>query len=1123
MSRAVIEKLRPGRSIGLLFIAYLAASFAPARTFKPDLQPRSPVLLEQQTASPQTLSAEVRELKPGSPIDRDLIGGDAHQYQLSLMANQYVKVVVEQIGIDVVVRLFGPDGKLITEVDSPNGTQGPEPVAVITESAGAYRYEVRSLEEKAQPGRYQINVEAIREPTAKDRSSVAAASALAEAERLRAKGTAEALRGALNNYAEALPLLRSSEDRRGEASALNMLGVINSQLGDNQKALEFFDQALPVMREVGDRRAEASVLSNVGMIKWRAGDFRQALDYGGRAVALKRAVGDRRGEAITLSIIGLSHDGLGEFQEALENFSRALEIQRAIGDASDEATTLNNIAATQYKQGDLQKALDTYGRALSLKRAARDLQGEATILDNVGVIFWKSGDNRRALDYYTRALALRRKTGDRNGEAATLQNIGSAHWSANELQDALTYYDQALTLARAVGYRFIEASVLQNVGSVYIKSGESQKALDYLNQALALKRTINDRWGEGVTLSLIGSTYLSQGHPAAALGFFDQALAQHRAVGDRVYEATTLLGAARAARDLGRLKESRASVEAALDIVESTRSAFNSPDLRASFQASVQDYYDFYIDLLMRLHRDAPSAGYDAAALRASERARARGLLEMLAEARADIRQGVDAKLLERERSLQGQLRAGSERLTRLLGGKHSADQEVAARAEVESLLADDEAVESLIRQTSPRYAALTHPRPLTLREIQQSLDEETVLLEYSLGDERSYLWAVTPTSLSSFELPKRAEIEAAARQVYALLVTKSDGLHPEALRELSRTLLGPVADQLGRKRLLVVATGALQYVPFGALPTPEVSPPKGSRGASVPGTGAGASQPIIGTHEVVSLPSASVLSLLGRDASARAAAPKKVAVFADPVFGKDDPRVRAKAIGERAVVNDSATRDAGPDALPSDVVRSAGDLSLSGFERLAVSRREAELITRLVPAGQSLKALDFAASRATATGAELGRYQIVHFATHSLLDNLHPEFSGIVLSLVDERGEPQDGFLRLNEIYNLKLNADLVVLSACQTALGKDVRGEGLVGLTRGFMYAGAPRVVASLWKVSDAATAELMSRFYRHMLNGGMRPAAALRAAQESLRQERQWAAPYYWAGFVIQGEWR
>lgn len=319
---------------------------------------------------------------------------------------------------------------------------------------------------------------------------------------------------------------------------------------------------------------------------------------------------------------------------------------------------------------------------------------------------------------------------------------------------------------------------------------------------------------------------------------------------------------------------------------------------------------------------------------------------------------------------------------------------------------------------------------------------------------------------------------------------------------------------------MLVVTDGALQYVPFGALPAPGVNrrpSAKGKNGA------AGGYQPLILDHEVVSLPSASVVAVLRREAATRPPAPKKVAVLADPVFVKEDGRVKNRGEGRPAAGGGGADKETAAGSLPSDVRRSADDLGLTWFDRLPVSRREAELITASAPKGQSLKALDFAASRATATSEELSRYQIVHFATHSLLNNQHPELSGIVLSLVNERGEPQDGFLRLHDIYNLKLDADLVVLSACETALGKEINGEGLVGLTRGFMYAGAPRVVASLWKVGDSATAELMKRFYRNMLNAKMRPAAALRAAQVAMWKERQWAAPFYWAGFVIQGEWR
>jgi CHAT domain-containing protein len=359
---------------------------------------------------------------------------------------------------------------------------------------------------------------------------------------------------------------------------------------------------------------------------------------------------------------------------------------------------------------------------------------------------------------------------------------------------------------------------------------------------------------------------------------------------------------------------------------------------------------------------------------------------------------------------------------------------------------------------------------------------------------------------------------------------------YAKAATDLSRMLLTPVASQLGTKRLLIVSEGALEYVPFGALPAPRE--PRRGDGATVRrGDEESASfhrvdslsggrvkfEPLLLEHEVVTAPSASVLAVLRREMAGRQPAPKSLAVLADPVFRNDDPRInRGQTRDERALARQSPVRRGEP-AAASDIERSARESGLDGFVRLRFSRQEAEAIAEFAPAQNRFTALDFIASRETAQSADLSQYRIVHFATHGLLNSQRPELSGIVLSLVDKGGRAQDGFLRLHEIYNLKLNADLVVLSACQTALGKEVRGEGLIGLTRGFMYAGAARVVASLWRVDDRATAELMKRFYQGMLKEGLRPAAALRAAQVSMLKEKRWSTPHYWAAFTLQGEWR
>ncbi|WP_254625655.1 CHAT domain-containing protein [Nostoc sp. TCL240-02] len=422
-----------------------------------------------------------------------------------------------------------------------------------------------------------------------------------------------------------------------------------------------------------------------------------------------------------------------------------------------------------------------------------------------------------------------------------------------------------------------------------------------------------------------------------------------------------------------------------------------------------------------------------------------------------------------------------------------------ALEQETEVLLEQYKQVQVKIRATSPRYAALTQPQPLSLVQIQQQiLDDKTLLLEYSLGEKRSYLWAVTNKSIISYELPKRADIEATVQKFRQEITTPYLKCSP-SINVLSQQILAPVAQQLQKKRLMIVSDGALQYVPFSTLTT----------GSSIN------YEPLLLNHEIITLPSASTLAILRSEHKERKSAPKTLIVLADPIFNRDDERLRGKiqlsgsSVPESNVENLALTRS----AKESDI----------NFERLRFTRQEAEQILSLVPISDRKQAFDFTASRTTASSENLSQYRIIHFATHGILNSKHPELSGVVLSLFDDKGMPQNGFLRLHDIFNLNLQAELVVLSACKTGLGEEVKGEGLVGLTRGFMYAGSPRVVVSLWSVDDQATSELMKVFYKNMLQKGLKPAAALRTAQIEIWRTQKYAAPYYWAAFTLQGEWK
>jgi CHAT domain-containing protein len=595
-------------------------------------------------------------------------------------------------------------------------------------------------------------------------------------------------------------------------------------------------------------------------------------------------------------------------------------------------------------------------------------------------------------------------------------------------------------------------------------------------------------------------------------------------VGDRYGEADTLLGIAQAEQKQSNLTQARQTIEHAIGIIESLRTNISSQELRTSYFASQQKLYQSYIEILMEQHKKSPVAAFDAVAFSASERARARSLLELLVESRVDIRQGVDSSLLKREHSLRQLLNAKAAAQSSLLNRKHKPEQADAAAKEIASITSEYDEVKAQIRKRSPRYAALTQSQPLNLSDIQEHvLDEDTLLLEYALGENRSYLWLVSQYSIDAYELPPGAEIEAAAHRVYELLTARPKrGTPPDPqlitqAQSLSRMLLGPVASRLGSKRLVIVAPGTLSYLPFAALPRPvdDKRP-------------AGDYQLLMARHEIVNLPSASVLSVIRREMEGRQRAAQSIAVLADPVFEASDPRLAS------AKNNKGSTKTQDVSSPPSEVAANESELTRAirtmnlanartGFTRLVFSRQEAESIFALAPGGNGLKATDFDASRALILSGQLSKYRILHFATHGLLNNEHPELSGLVFSLVDREGTPQDGFLRLHEIYNLQLNADLIVLSACETGLGKEIKGEGLIGLTRGFMYSGVSRVVASLWNVDDLATAELMKLFYRGLLKDGLPAAAALRAAQIEMSKQRRWASPYFWAGFVLQGEWK
>lgn len=1127
------------------------------------------------------------ELREGESLSRNIKGGEKISFEIGLTAGQFATVSVEQHGIILSVALFDPSGAQINAMDNPSGGHGPIYLSTIARESGKFRLEVRSTEDWSNAATFNVILNPLRQRTAEDNTRVQAETAFAKARQLVESASYQL---AITEYEQALSLWRNINDKHWEAltqfaigsayrrwakrkealdafiavlavpnpqfegndwrlkaATLNDLGSTYTYLGDKEKALSALNKAREEFVVHGDRRGQASALSNLGLVYLRSGEWHEALRVLEEALVLRRAENYRSGESVVLNNIGGAYDKLGEPYSALDYYSQALKAwqdldkAKLLRDPSNLTVALNNVGLAYDKLGESGLALNYYDQALA--RLKPDDPNYAATLDNKGELYAALAEFEEAKFNYDEALKTWNsiKAPDPDSKARLLVHIGQLYQAQNDLTQALRFFYEARDLKPG---QPVLAYVLTNIGSALSLQNLPQQALEAVNQALDIQVKLNDRRGEAISRQKRADAYYLLGRYSEASAELDRALSLWRFVQDSRGEATTLNTMARIELDLNNLDEALKHNNQALSIIESLRTKVSSHHLRTSYFATQENYYALNVDLNMRLYQQTRDKQFLATALQASERSRARTLMDVLTETRITVAEGISPELLKMEQEVQRRLRAKSEALTLLLGKPHSDGDVSVVSKDLVKLQREYDNVKDRIRTINPKYSQLTQPQPLGVVDIQRLLDDETMLLEYALGEKRSYGWVVTKNSIEGIELPGRQTIETTALRLITALtdrdqnqpgetpvqrqarIKKLDAEYNANASLLSKIVLDPLAALLSRKRLLVVADGTLQFIPFAALPVPKTVVSLTGTADSTASNTKARPRLLVDDHEIINLASASVLAVQRNVLAGRKAAPQAAAVFASAVFEPNDPRVQSGTSKGHGVPKGPKPHPQGSpkETLGQVLTRSMKGVGLERISWLPYSREEALAIEKVVrPRGKTMLALDFDASRATITSKGLSDYRVLHFATHGIVNLEHPELSGLILSLVDESGKPQDGYIRLHDIYNLNLPAELIVLSACQTGVGKQIRGEGLMTLTRGFMYAGAARVVASLWKVDDLATAELMGKFYKEMFTNGRQPADALRAAQIGMSKDKRWQSPYYWAGFILQGDWR
>ena len=909
-------------------------------------------------------------------------------------------------------------------------------------------------------------------------------------------------------YQKSLAIDRKIGNRQGETISLGNLGSIYHALSQYQQAIAFYQQSLAIQREIGDRAGEASSLGNLGRAYCILSQYHQSLKFYQQSLAIQREIGNRAGEARSLGGLGSACYSLSQYQKAIALFQQSLTIQREIGDRAGEATSLNGLGNAYHFLGQYQQATVFYQQSLAIQREIGSRAGEAKSLDSLGRVYHALGQYQQAIALYQQSLVIWHEIGDRAGEASSLDSLGSTYQALGQYQKAIEFFQRSLAIQREIGGRAGEARSLDSLGSVYQALGQSQQAIVFYQQSLAIDREISDRAREATSLNGLGVAYSALGQYQKAIEFYQQSLTLAREIGYRGGEAAFLGSLGFAYSALGEYQKAiefyQQSLTLAREIGYRAGEGFVLDHLGVAYSAlgEHQKAIELHQQSLAiareighRVGESATLGHLSHTLLRSPDLPAAetvsRQSIKGLEAIRADLapHQTHKVSLFEIHEEVYRTLQT-----TLILQEKPAQALEIAERGRGQVLV-------ELLSLQLDRPPLL----PPDLEQIQQiAAAQNATLVEYSMLFDRSLaIWVVQPTGEISFRpvdfegsLIALADLADLTRQVagsgrgdtaLTQLVRGSRSAlkdnHPDKaddpLQTLHTILIAPITDLLPddpNARVLFVPHRELSLVPFAAL--------KDRHGTY-----------LIEQHTILTAASIQSLALTRQHKS----------------------RVKDKASGVLVVGNPTLPKQPSQSLALSEAEMEI----LKKLKPLPAAAKEAKFIAQLVKQRQQPITL-LLGEKATETAVveHLHSARIIHLATHGLARDSRSPFavSGLIALAPSKR---DDGWLTAAELIELTrdnpLNAELVVLSACETGLGS-ITGDGVLGLSRSLIVAGVPSVIFSLWNVHDDSTEFLMQKFYRQLQATGDK-AQALRQAM--LATMAEYPDPANWAAFTLIGE--
>lgn len=891
---------------------------------------------------------------------------------------------------------------------------------------------------------------------------------------------------------KALAIHQATGNQEGLARTFDNFGNICFRKAEYSKAIEYFQQAESAATKSGNKQVLGFVLNNLAQVYWTQGDYSIALETYERSRKLVAEIGDLPLLAIIISNESLIHWDQGELTKALEELEETKTIFEQTGSQQDVASSNLNIGSVQLLLGNHQKSQEAYQEALHQAEQLKDYGLTGVVLNSMADLSRDLGDYDSALEYAQRALRVLQRTGEQQSSASALSLIGLIYENQKNYAGALQNYRKSLQMCEKIGDKKIIAENLVRIGGVELHLAQYDRALSNGRRAAAIYESLGVKPGAGASYLMMGSAYRKLGRLEEAEQSLTQSIEYVKDLGMPELLWPALYQKGLVLSDRKNATEAIQSFKDSIEVIEQVRSQVTLTEQKWAYFENKLDVYEDLVNLLIQNGQTAEAFGY-------VQRAKGRSFLDMLSEARIDPKSDLDPELYHKKVTMLAALMNTNKKI------REQYEKDEPDKAEIERL---EKARNDLngkyvdliieIRKQNPRYANLQHPQPLSLSDAQSLLNNETAILDFFVSNSQPLLFAITDSEVKVIRLPPVAKLDSQVKELMEA-IQKPDPAgqlagdaytrYKNNAAMLYRELILPAQAVLKGKRLLLIAPdGTLNHLPFESLLTRQM--PAGSNDFSV--------FPYLTlAYRIQYIPSISALAALMGSANETAKEPAK------------EPGRRLIAFAPMA---DKALASSGN--MQSDKIFREWSSSLVA---LPYTKAEVEGISRFYTKDNATVLIGKNASEQNAKTMDLTGFNVVHIASHGLIDEERPEFSALILT----PGGPakEDGFLTMREVYDLKLKADLVVLSACKTALGHQIRGEGVAGLSRAFFGAGASRLLVSLWNVNDRSTSDLMIDFYRH-LNRNSSASAALSEARLNMIRGKTYSHPYYWAPFILVG---